>query len=98
MLLRGAEGAIWLGFLVILFAENGIGQAVVESFSGAEAAALLIHETPRSDEAAPEAWEPRGADGPPASEWIPRDAGLWIFVAAMVLYHAANAPGGVDLG
>jgi MFS family permease len=29
---------------------------------------------------------------------LPRDAGLWAFVAAMVLYHAANAPGGVYLG
>ena len=39
-LLRGAEGVVWLGFLVVLFAENGIGRAVVESLSGAEAAAL----------------------------------------------------------
>ena len=39
-LLRGAEGTIWVGLLVILFAENGIGRAVVESLSGAEAAAL----------------------------------------------------------
>jgi MFS family permease len=29
---------------------------------------------------------------------LPRDAGLWAFAAAMVLYHAANAPGGVYLG
>jgi MFS family permease len=27
-LLRGAEGTIWVGLLVILFAENGIGRAV----------------------------------------------------------------------
>ena len=40
VLLRGAHGVIWLGFLVILFAENGISRAVVESLSGAEAAAL----------------------------------------------------------
>ena len=39
-LLRGAHGVVWLGFLVVLFAENGIGRAVVESLSGAEAAAL----------------------------------------------------------
>ena len=38
-LLRGAEGTFWVGLLVILFAENGIGRAVVESLSGAEAAA-----------------------------------------------------------
>ena len=37
---RGAHEAVWLGFLVILFAENGICRAVVESLSGAEAAAL----------------------------------------------------------
>ncbi len=40
-LLRGAEGTIWVGLLVILFAENGIGRAVVESLSGAEAARWL---------------------------------------------------------
>ena len=39
-LLRGAEGAVWVAILVILFAENGIARAVVESLSGAEAAAL----------------------------------------------------------
>src|SRR5206468_8836566 len=30
--------------------------------------------------------------------WHPNDAGLWTFVAAMVLFHTANAPGGVYLG
>ncbi len=40
VLLREAHGVVWLGFLVILFAENGISRAVVESLSGAEAAAL----------------------------------------------------------
>ena len=40
ILLREAHGVIWLGFLVILFAENGISRAVVESLSGAEAASL----------------------------------------------------------
>ncbi len=34
----------------------------------------------------------------PAGGWLPKDPGLWAFVAAMVLYHAANAPGGVYLG
>ena len=33
-----------------------------------------------------------------AKGWFPKDAGLWAFVAAMILYHAANAPGGVYLG
>src|SRR3954470_11350781 len=35
LLLRRAQGAPWLGFLVILFAENGISRAVVESLAGA---------------------------------------------------------------
>src|SRR5438270_805954 len=39
-LLRRAQGVVWLGLLVVLFAENGISRAVVESLSGAEAAAL----------------------------------------------------------
>ena len=34
----------------------------------------------------------------PKTGWLPKDAGLWIFVLAMILYHAANAPGGVYLG
>lgn len=156
ILIRGAEGGIALGILVVLFAENGIGRAVVESLSGAEAAALapkggvgaalgilrlwkpiaivvvalvgswmseryslgavlvplavvqclavaaalLIHEPPTKkpasdEEIAGESDEPKGE---PAGGWFPRDAGLWCFVAAMVLYHAANAPGGVYLG
>jgi MFS family permease len=161
LLLRDAHGVIWLGFLVVLFAENGISRAVVESLSGAEAAALappggvgaalgalrfwkpigivlaallgswmserygvgaillplaiaqalavgaalLIHETPghggRSGIS--------GVNGrskvlktsrnqEPVRGWFPKDAGLWIFVAAMILFHAANAPGGVYLG
>ena len=32
------------------------------------------------------------------SSWFPTDAGLWAFIAAMVLFHMANAPGGVYLG
>jgi MFS family permease len=40
VLLREAHGVISLGFLVILFAENGVSRAVVESLSGAEAASL----------------------------------------------------------
>lgn len=155
-LLRGAEGIVWLGLLVVFFAENGIGRAVVESLSGAEAAALapkggvgaalgalrfwkpigivlvalagswlverhgvgsillplavvqglsvilalLIHEPRRERagvfdrehdaQAAKEEKTPRVSFG--------KDAGLWAFAAAMVLYHTANAPGGVYLG
>ena len=155
--LRGAHGLVWVGFLVILFAENGICRAVVESLSGAEAAALapkgqvgaalgalrfwkpigivlmtlvggwlaetrgvgailmplfvvqclsvvvalLIHESgSQKDKKSNERGEIAGelAAGRPKGGWLPKDAGLWAFVAAMVLYHAANAPGGVYLG
>ena len=160
VLLRGAHGVVWLGFLVVLFAENGICRAVVESLSGAEAAALapkggvgaalgalrfwkpigivlvalvgswmserygvgaillplavvqglavvaalLIHEpderrsrglTPSNGDGGSTA---RDSDGQTANGWFPKDAGLWVFVAAMILFHAANAPGGVYLG
>ena len=161
VLLRDAHGLFWLGFLVILFAENGISRAVIESLSGAEAAtlappggvgrrsgalrfwkpigivlvallgswiseqygvgailvplavaqglavaaALLIHETPRRHEskesASGGAEQSRNAGTHAAngkSGWLPRDAGLWSFVVAMILFHAANAPGGVYLG
>jgi len=153
-LLRGAHGVVWIGFLVVLFAENGIGRAVVESLSGAEAAALappgkvgaalgalrfwkpigivlmtlagswladhrgvgsilgplfvaqalavgfalLIHEPggkPREDaDEGPPGGTPAAGGGLSRT----RDLGLWAFAAAMVLYHAANAPGGVYLG
>lgn len=157
-LLRGAHGLVWVGFLVVLFAENGIGRAVVESLSGAEAAALapegkvgtalgalrfwkpigivlmtlvgswmaersggvksilaplfvvqclavgfalLIHE-PGGRREPEEPGDDRGgrpdAASKPGGFRLPRDAGLWAFAAAMVLYHAANAPGGVYLG
>ncbi len=160
VLIRGAHGVVWLGVLVVMFAENGIGRAVVESLSGAEAAALapkggvgaalgalrfwkpigivivalagswtserygvgaillplalvqglavaaalLIHERPRGrSELDGHAHDDckvkfRCTDGKPANGWFPNDAGLWTFVAAMVLFHAANAPGGVYLG
>lgn len=149
-LLRGAYGAVWLGLLVVLFAENGVCRATVESLSGAEATALarqgqvasalgalrfwkpigiiavagvgsvlsrqfgvrsilaplaavqalaaaavlLIHEPKDAQPVAPG----RQHDGTPRTRGIPRDAGLWAFVAAMVLFHTANAPGGVYLG
>ncbi len=152
-LLHGAHGLLWLGFLVVLFAENGVCRATAESLFGAEAArlapagqvgaalgvlrfwkplgviavalmgaalaerygigfllipltavqalavvaALLLHE----DRAGAAAVEPAPADAAPAPR-APgrglRDAALWVFVAAMVLFHTANAPGGVYLG
>jgi MFS family permease len=161
LLLRDAHGIVWLGFLVILFAENGISRAVVESLSGAEAAALappgcvgtalgalrfwkpigivlvallgswmsekygvgaillplaiaqglavgfalLIHESTATGgsrafvaENSDTQTEISGRDEKLPREWLPKDAGLWAFVAAMIFYHAANAPGGVYLG
>ncbi len=144
--LRGAHGTIWIAFLVLLFAENGIGRAVVESLAGAEAAALAPEGRVGSALGALRFWKPigvillaeaggtlaesrgvgsilgplfvvqclavavallihePGARAPadraeaPRKSGLPKDAGLWAFAAAMVLYHAANAPGGVYLG
>ncbi|MGO9599452.1 MAG: MFS transporter [Isosphaeraceae bacterium] len=162
--LRGARSPAWLGFQVILFAENGIGRSIVESLSGAEAAALapkgsvgsalgslrfwkpigivlvallgswmserygvgaillplalaqglavavalLIHETDgRDKQDQARAANDGGTKSQTASPsltsstytgWLPRDSGLWCFVAAMILFHAANSPGGVYLG
>jgi MFS family permease len=161
LLLREAHSVIWLGFLVILFAENGISRAVVESLSGAEAAslalpgrvgsalgalrfwkpvgivlvallgswmsekygigailgplavaqflavgaALMIHEPAARESATTQIGagrqtrpEVRPIAAGAARSWLPRDPGLWAFVVAMVLFHAANAPGGVYLG
>ena len=160
-LLRSAQDVVWLGFLVVLFAENGITRAVVESLSGAEAAALapkggvgaalgilrfwkpigivimalvgswmserfgvasilapiavlqglaivaalFIHETGEVKTSGEEVYPEEGnrqrfrnPQGATSKGWIPRDSGLWVFVVAMILYHAANAPGGVYLG
>ncbi len=155
-LLRGAHGVVWIGVLVVLFAENGIGRAVVESLAGAEAtalapkggvgaalgalrfwkpigivlialggswmaerygvgsillplaviqtlavgAALLIHETGEAKKADEDDRTQNPVDPKPdqTQARVPRDAGLWAFAAAMILYHAANAPGGVYLG
>lgn len=161
VLLRGAENLVWLGLLVVLFAENGICRAVVESLSGAEAAApapaggvgtalgllrfwkpvgivlvalagsrlaeqygvgaillplaavqglaviaaLLIHEDGKDRQENADSGHRAGAleagdHARPESraQGLLGDAGLWAFIAAMVLYHAANAPGGVYLG
>lgn len=153
VLLREAHGLAWLAFLVVLFAENGICRAVIESLSGAEAAALaapggigaalgalrfwkpigivlvallgswmserygvaailwplaglqalavlaalLIHEVEGRDRADVATEIPDRAERS-RTGWISKDPALWTFVAAMVLYHAANAPGGVYLG
>jgi MFS family permease len=154
VVLYHASGLLLLAILVVLFAENGICRAIVESLAGAEAthlarpgqvgaalgalrfwkpisivlvalvggfvaenlsiaailpplaviqvlavlAALLIHEN--------QANTPSRHAGLPSPNGTPtksvqtcfRDRTLWMFVAAMVLFHVANAPGGVYLG
>jgi MFS family permease len=153
-LLRGAHDVVWIAFLVVLFAENGIGRAVVESLAGAEAAALAPRGGVGAALGALRFWKPIGIvlmtlvgswlaerygvgsilgplvviqglavglallihepsraardghrEGPPAvtpsvarGGGLARDPGLWAFAAAMVLFHVANAPGGVYLG
>src|SRR5262249_40776882 len=57
-------------------------------------AALLIHE----DRPARLVSDAGSAPRPRGAAWLPGDPALWAFVAAMVLFHAANAPGGVYLG
>ena len=58
--------------------------------------AFLIHENQVPEE---HTREPRSRPQPAIRrEWFPRDPALWLFVAAMVLFHSANAPGGVYLG
>ncbi len=147
-LLHGTHHAVWLTLLVILFAENGICRAVVESLTGAEAAALARVGQVGAALGALRIWKPISIvavalagswlaerygvgsilipltvvqglafiaafliheHGKTASSTAPRidapnrarlwsDHALWTFVAAMVLFHAANAPGGVYLG
>ena len=153
MLLHGAHGAIWLGFLVVLFAENGICRATVESLSGAAAtslarpsevgaalgalrfwkpisivlvalagsvlaeqygvgtvliplavlqtlavaAVLLLHEK-AAPVPGPEHHSRPGPGERVRSGHVLRDATLWVFFTAMVLFHVANAPAGVYLG
>lgn len=69
-----------------------IGLLIVTQALGA--AAVLLIRDPKTTEAP----SPALGNGRPAGGWIPRDGALWVFIAAMVLFHAANAPGGVYLG
>ena len=155
--LHGAGGALGLGVLAVLFAENGPCRATVESLAGAEAvhlappsqvgtalgalrfwrpigimavafvggvlidhgysldsillmlvsvqglafvAALFIHENKanpsRDRKEGEEIHRFARNDKPVSHPW--RDGSLWAFVVAMVLFHAAAAPGGAYLG
>jgi MFS family permease len=70
----------------------------------AVAAALLIHEKSAREEsdrtglAVDDVGESRVSGVAPRTGWFPRDTGLWTFMGAMILFHTANAPGGVYLG
>ena len=148
-----AYAGIVLVPIVILFAENGPCRSIVESLSGAEAAALSKPEQVGAAIGALRFWKPIGVvmiallsgwivkkhgltaalyplialqclalvcvffirepepkssavshrpesakkDKPSLRETFAKDRGLWAFVAAMILFHVANAPGGIYL-
>ena len=140
------SSVLLLGFLAIVFAENGIARSLVENMSGAEASALakegqegralsalrlyrpagivlvalgggwLAEQTSliavfdyviaiqaiaifgilimrRRQKVAPE----EESQALPAVN-IDGDKAIWIFIGAMVLFHAANAPQGIYVG
>jgi predicted MFS family arabinose efflux permease len=62
----------------------------------AVAFALLIHEA-KGHEAEPDGGSRENRKSA-SGGWLPKDTALWAIIGAMVLYHAANAPGGVYLG
>jgi MFS family permease len=152
-LLPLTHGLLLVGLLVLLFAENGVCRATVESLAGAEATQLAPPDGVGAALGALRVWRPiaivmvalasvglssllgvRGLLVPLAvvqglavvlaltiredhkkDQKVPRpgledrerlaegskglrDVTLWVFVAAMVLFHFANAPGGVYLG
>ncbi len=147
-LLRRDHNPFLLGVLVILFAENGVCRAVVESLTGAVASASAPLGETASALGALRFWKPTGIVLMAlAGSWIARtqgiaailvpliviqslafvfvmflqespydagvrrdittsaqraggtwnDAALWTFILAMVLFHVANAPGGLYL-
>jgi MFS family permease len=152
-LLPTAHNLAWLGLLVVLFAENGLCRAIVESLSGAEAAAqaqpghvgaalgllrfckplgivavalvtghfaeslgvgamlvplmtlqlgalLCSLFLPQTAQIAAPARPAADASVDVPHNRLPwfRDRAMCVFVLAMVLFHAANAPGGTYLG
>jgi MFS family permease len=153
-LLSGARGAVQLGILVVLFAENGACRATLESLAGAEAAHLARPGQIGSALGALRFWKPVSivlvalvggvvaehagiaamlpplavvqtlavvaalfiqeenktlrssslellsvnGKAPRAARTRRTDLTLWSVVVAMVLFHVANAPGGVYLG
>ena len=149
-MLEGAHDVLWVGLLVVLFAENGICRAVVDSLSGAEVTSMSSRDEIGTALGSLRLWKPIGiiAVALFGSWWgenfgvgailtpvaiiqglgliaaalireprairtssdavavrlneprIPAafDGPLWVFVLAMVLFHAANAPAGIYLG
>jgi MFS family permease len=89
-------GVVGVALAGSLIAENfGVG-AILTPLVFVQAlglvAALLIHARANAPQALPRV---RKA---PAGGHCPKDPGLWAFATAMVLFHVANAPGGVYLG
>lgn len=147
-LLRDALALVWLSILFVLFAENGVCRATVESLAGAAVTRLAPPDRVGAALSALRFWRPVSIvvvalGGGLLAEWygidsilLPlfavqalavaaaflirekngassrsttsepsgstaaglRDGTLWVFVAAMVLFHVANSPGGVYLG
>jgi MFS family permease len=79
--------------------QHGVGAillplAIIQSL--AVVAALLIHEPEKTASTGGVIKDDRVISSAP--RWFMKDVGPWAFVVAMVLFHAANAPGGVYLG
>ena len=91
MALAGSVLADWYGVDAIL-----LPLTVVQTL--AVGCALLLHEgaAPAKEGAAKQVVDPEAIAGAPAARGL-RDSVLWTFVAAMVLFHVSNAPGGVYL-
>lgn len=95
-------GVIAVAFMGSVLAHDyGIGSilvplTVVQGL--AVGAALLIHERQRPrDDIMPPTPPNSGSAAQPDSPGL-KDRNVWVFVAAMILFHVANAPGGVYLG
>lgn len=85
-LLHGAHGLFWLGLLVVLFAENGLCRASVESLAGAAAAHLARRDEVGAALGALRFWRPVGIvsvalAGGLLAEYVPIATLLWPLTA-----------------
>src|SRR5262249_44512656 len=80
-LLHGAHGAIWIGLLVVLFAENGVCRAIVESLMGAEVTLLASEHDRAAALGALRIWKPIGIISMALfGSWLTRDASLGVIL------------------